>query len=124
MLATLGSFAIGAVSLILGSILGWWVFKLSDFSAELRPILRGVIFQGVLALLALYATSSGQSLLASAFLLSALVKSFYLQYQDHKSGRLESWFGVLKEPVTKEMLVGYFVVVGIIFVYSLVNLIL
>ena len=124
MLATFASLIISVVGLVLGSVLGWWVFKLADFSAELRPVLRSVIFQGVLALLALYATSSGQSILASAFLLSALAKSFYLQYHDHRNGRLENWFGVLKEPLTAVRLVGYFVVVGVIFVYSLVNFVM
>ena len=118
------SYILRGVTLILGSVLGWGVFKLGDWFAELLPILKSVVFQGVLALLALYATSSGRSLLASAFLLSALVRSFYLQYQDCKKGKLEEWFVVLKEPVTKEVLAGYFIVIGTIFVYSLVNLIL
>ena len=115
---------LNAIALVWGIVTGSLVFKLTDFFKELRPILRSIVFQGALSLLALYATSSGRSLFMSAFLLSALGMSFYLQYEDQRRGELGSWFWVLKERPSRSGLVIYFFVIGFLFLYSVMNLIL
>lgn len=118
------SFVLNAIALVVGVVTGSLVFKLADYFSDLRSVLRSIIFQGTLSLLALYATSSGRSIFVSAFLLSALGASFYFQYQDKKRGELESWFWVLKERPSRSGLVIYFFVVGFLFLYSLLNLVM
>ena len=118
------SFILNGIALVLGVVAGSLVFKLADFFEDLRPVLRSIIFQVALSLLALYATSSGRSLFVSAFLLSALGASFYFQWQDREKGELESWFCVLRERPSKSGLVIYFLVIGFLFLYSLLNLVM
>lgn len=121
---SISRFILNGIALVLGVVAGSFVFKLADFFEDLRPTLRSIIFQGALSLLALYATSSGRSLFVSAFLLSALGVSFYLQYRDRERGELEGWFWVLKESPPKSGLIIYFLLVGFLFLYSLLNLVL
>ncbi len=112
------------ISILAGVALGFLVFELPSFWSELEENLENILFQAALALLALYATSSSNSTFVSAFLLSALARSFYIQYHDYKKGVLNDWFRTLKDPPTQRVLVGYFVVVGFVFLYSLMNFLL
>jgi len=109
------------VSFFAGSVLGGLVYKLPRLMPEIRAILRSILFQVTMLLLVLYATSSGESVFVSSFLLFALGNSFYLQWRDHQKGVLLEWFDVLKEPPSDNLLVGYFALSGFIFLYSVIN---
>lgn len=111
-------------SFFAGTVLGFFVFELPSFWSPLRQALRTAVFQAALTLLAFYATSSGGNVFVSSFLLSALVRSFHIQYRDYKKGTLRSWFQTLDLPPSQGVLIGYFVVVGLVFVYSLLNFVL
>lgn len=109
------------LEVVLGLAAGWLVFRLPEMVSDLRSVFRSVIFQGALAFLALYATSSNRSLFVSVFLLTALAVSGYLQYGDYRLGKIREWFWVSKAPVSRSGLVIYFFVIGFLFLYSLLN---
>ncbi len=111
-------------SLVAGAVLGFFVFELPSFWGELEDALENAVFQAALNLLALYVTSSSNSAFVSAFLLSALARSFYLQYRDWNRGELKRWFEILNVPPTQNFMVVYFVVTGLLFLYSLMNFLL
>lgn len=108
-------------SFVAGILLGYVVFDLSSFWNQLEDALKSVIFQGALILLALYVTSSSSNIFVSTFLLSALARSLYVQYRDYKRGNLKSWFDSLNKLPSQNFMLGYFVVITIVFVYSLMN---
>jgi hypothetical protein len=108
-------------SLISGVALGYFVFELSSFWSNLKEALESVVFQSALVLLVLYATSSSSSTFISAFLLAALVRSFYMQYRDKNRGDLKKWFKGLNVQITQSFVTIYFILIGLLFLYSLLN---
>lgn len=109
---------IGVVS---GGLLGFFLFRFSEVLGDARYVLRSIIFQITVALLALYTTSTGQSFFISSFLLAAFFRSFYEQYQDYKRHNLQRWFSSLDGEPSSGFLAIYFVVLGLVFIYSLLN---
>ncbi len=110
------------VSILSGGLLGFFILQVSQFWPELQGVLKSIIIQVAVALLALYATSSGQNFFISAFLLAALFRLFFEQYQDYKYRNLERWFKALPEKPSQGFLAIYFIVIGFLFIYSLLNL--
>ena len=108
-------------SLIAGVVLGYFVFELPSFWGNLREALENIVFQSALVLLALYTTSSSNSAFVSAFLLSALARSFYMQHRDKNRGDLKKWFEGLNAPLTQNFMTIYFILTGLLFLYSLLN---
>ena len=108
-------------SLIAGCALGYFVYELPSFWSNIGEALENVVFQVALVLLALYVTSSSSSTFVSAFLLSALARSFYLQYRDKTRGDLKKWFEGLNALPTRNFITIYFVLIGLLFLYSLLN---
>ncbi|MEA2020313.1 MAG: hypothetical protein U9M98_01140 [Patescibacteria group bacterium] len=114
---------VNLVSILSGGLLGFFAFQLSQVWPELRTILKSVVIQGAVALLALYTTSSGQNYFISAFLLAALFRFFFEQYQDYKSHNLDIWFKTLAKKPSQSFLTIYFAVIVFLFMYSLLNFI-
>ncbi len=90
-----------------------------DIEGE-RRILKSALFQFSLAVLGFYIVSSSQSVFGSSLVLVTQLELFYQQYGDYRRrGNLEGWFWVLKERPTRNFLRGYFLVLAVVFGYSL-----
>lgn len=122
-MAIVFTYVFNGLSLILGIAGGLLIFRLPNYVGELRPVFRSVIFQAALAVLSFYVTTSARSLLVSMFLLTALGVSFFQQYRDWKGGGLAGWFSPFKRAPTRAELIVYFLVISVLFLYSVLDLI-
>ena len=110
-------------SLVLGLFGGVILLRVAESQEELYSVIRGVVFQLTLSFLTLYVTSSGGNIFASALLLSALGRTFLLQYRDSRRGELGVWFAALQRAPASAGRLVYFSLIGFLFLYSLFSLI-
>ena len=88
---------------------------------ELRNLpLHNILFQASLVVLCFYTVISTQSLFGKALILSTLLQSFFEEARDFAEDKnLDNWFWVLRNKPTSKVLIGYFMLMGILFLYSL-----
>ncbi|MFH1565600.1 MAG: hypothetical protein ABIB98_00155 [bacterium] len=88
---------------------------------ELRNLpLHSALFQAVLVVLCFYTLISTTSLFGKALILSVLTQSFYEQAKNYAEDKnLDSWFWMLKIKLSRNFLIGYFSLAGILFFYLL-----
>lgn len=82
-----------------------------------QQILHSALFQVLLAITCFYVLSSSTSIVGGMLALSALSQSFYEQFRDARAGKLRGWFWILKEKPTENFLWGYFLILGLVFLY-------
>ncbi|PIS21718.1 hypothetical protein COY33_02660 [candidate division WWE3 bacterium CG_4_10_14_0_2_um_filter_42_7] len=89
-----------------------------------KTLLKSAVFQVILAVLSLYICMTTINPFAPALTLSALSQSFYYQLRDYQEkSDISDWFLVLKERPTKNFYLGYFIVLGLVFVASLLSVV-
>lgn len=89
-----------------------------------NTLLKSAVFQVILAILSLYICATTVNPFAPALVLSAFSQSFYYQLRDYQEkSDISDWFFVLKERPTKNFYLGYFIILGLIFVASLLSVV-
>ena len=88
---------------------------------ELRNLpLHSALFQVCLVILGFYILSSSQEVFGKALCLTLIAQMFFEQAKDYaENKKLDRWFWMLKIKPTKQMLIGYFSILSILFTYFL-----
>lgn len=94
---------------------------ISYHKKELRNLpLHSALFQVSLMVLGFYILSSSQEILGKALCLTLIAQMFFEQAKDYaESKKLDEWFWMLKIKPTKQMLIGYFTILSVLFIYFL-----
>lgn len=99
-----------------------WFYWRANRGEYQSLIVHSSFFQLVFFVFSFYIVSSSASSFAGALCLALLARLFYEQYLDYKKGTLKEWFWAINLPLTKNFYKIYFLVLGVVYLYLLVNL--